>query len=145
MPDEIIVRPYTSPDEDAVVALWERTFPDDPPWNEPRAMIRRKLRVQPELFLVAKAEGDRLVGTVLAGFDGVRGWIHHLAVDDRERRAGVGTKLMRAAEEGLRSIGCPKVNLQVRATNAEVIAFYRALGYVLEDRAALGLRLGIEI
>lgn len=154
MPTRIIVRPFDIADEDAVVALWERTFPDDPPWNEPRVMIRRKLTVQPELFLIAEtnqssdaargstADAARLVGTVLAGFDGVRGWIHHLAVDDRERRAGIGTKLMREAECGLAGIGCPKVNLQVRATNAEVIAFYRALGYALEDRASLGLRLG---
>jgi ribosomal protein S18 acetylase RimI-like enzyme len=82
-----------------------------------------------------------VAGTVLAGFDGVRGWIHHLAVLPAHRRRGVATQLMRAAERGLANLGCPKINLQVRAGNAGVIAFYRALGYQVEDRASLGKRL----
>jgi ribosomal protein S18 acetylase RimI-like enzyme len=58
------------------------------------------------------------------------------------RRQGVASLLVRAAEQGLEKVGCPKVNLQVRATNSEVIAFYRSLGYDLEARASLGKRLG---
>jgi ribosomal protein S18 acetylase RimI-like enzyme len=100
-------------------------------------MISRKLTVQPELFLIA-AIGERVAGTVMAGFDGVRGWIHHLAVNDSFRRQGIASSLVRAVEKGLQSAGCPKVNLQVRATNSEVIAFYRSLGYEIEDRASLG-------
>jgi len=103
-------------------------------------MIRRKLTVQPELFLVAAVD-DQVVGTVMAGFDGVRGWIHHLAVRGSHRRQGIASSLMRAAEKGLEIAGCPKVNLQVRATNSKVIAFYRSLGYELEERASLGKRL----
>jgi ribosomal protein S18 acetylase RimI-like enzyme len=104
-------------------------------------MIRRKLTVQPELFLVAVVD-DQVVGTVMAGFDGVRGWIHHLAVQPSHRRQGIASALMSSAEKGLEAAGCPKVNLQVRATNSEVIAFYRSLGYELEERASLGKRLG---
>jgi len=104
-------------------------------------MIRRKLTVQPELFLVGYVD-SRLVATVLAGFDGVRGWIHHLAVHRSHRRQGVARALMVAAEEGLAKLGCPKVNLQVRATNTAVISFYRTLGYSVEERASLGKRLG---
>ncbi|MCP5149693.1 MAG: GNAT family acetyltransferase [Ectothiorhodospiraceae bacterium] len=137
----VTVRPYEGRDEEAVVALWSSVFAGDPPWNEPRAMIRRKLTVQPELFLVAE-RGGAVVGTVLAGFDGVRGWIHHLAVDPGHRRAGIGGELMRAAEAGLTRLGCPKVNLQVRATNTAVIAFYESLGYDVEERASMGRRLG---
>ena len=103
-------------------------------------MIDRKLTVQPELFLVAESDG-RIVGTVLGGFDGVRGWIHHLAVVASQRRKGIGRALMQSAEEGLKTLGCPKVNLQVRATNIAVVAFYRSLGYNVEDRASLGKRL----
>jgi ribosomal protein S18 acetylase RimI-like enzyme len=77
----------------------------------------------------------------MAGFDGVRGWIHHLAVLPGERRRGIATRLMRAAEVGLKKLGCPKVNLQVRAPHAEVIQFYRAIGYEVEERASLGRRL----
>jgi ribosomal protein S18 acetylase RimI-like enzyme len=137
---QIIIRPYESTDQAQVIALWSDIFKDGPPWNEPAAMIRRKLTVQPELFLVA-AINDQVVGTVMAGFDGVRGWIHHLAVQGSFRRQGIASSLMRAAEEGLENAGCPKVNLQVRATNSEVIAFYRSLGYELEERASLGKRL----
>jgi len=123
-----------------VISLWGEVFPDDPPWNEPAAVIRRKLTVQPQLFLVGLVDG-RVVGTVLAGFDGVRGWVHHLAVHGSCRRQGIASALMRAAEEGLAGLGCPKVNLQVRATNAAVVAFYRAIGYDVEERASLGKRL----
>jgi ribosomal protein S18 acetylase RimI-like enzyme len=136
----IEIRPYATKDQEQVVALWGDVFQDDPPWNKPESMIRRKLTVQPELFLVAVID-SKVVGTVMAGFDGVRGWIHHLAVKDSFRRQGIASSLMRAAENGLEMIGCPKVNLQVRATNNEVINFYRSLGYELEDRASLGKRL----
>ena len=136
----IEIRPYDSKDHAQVVALWSEVFKDDPPWNEPASMIRRKLTVQPELFLVAAVD-DQVVGTVMAGFDGVRGWIHHLAVRGSHRRQGIASSLMRAAEKGLEIAGCPKVNLQVRATNSQVIAFYRSLGYELEERASLGKRL----
>jgi len=124
-----------------VVGLWREIFAGDPPWNEPDGMIDRKLGVQPELFLVAESQG-RVVGTVLGGFDGVRGWIHHLAVHEAHRRKGIATQLMRAAEDGLKKIGCPKINLQVRSTNLGVIDFYRSLGYSVEERASLGKRLG---
>jgi len=134
------IRPYESRDHEQVVALWTDVFPDDPPWNEPASMIRRKLTVQPELFFVTHIN-DQVVGTVMAGFDGVRGWIHHLAVHRSHRRQGIASLLMKAAESGLEATGCPKVNLQVRATNSAVIGFYRSLGYELEERASLGKRL----
>jgi len=79
---------------------------------------------------------------VLAGFDGVRGWVHHLAVLPTLRRLGLATQLMRAAEQGLTQLGCPKLNLQVRSTNADVVAFYESLGYAVEDRISLGKPLG---
>lgn len=135
------IRPYQAKDCEQVIALWKDVFADDPPWNEPELMIRRKLTVQPELFLVALVEGQ-IVGTVMAGFDGVRGWIYHLAVKDSYRRQGIASSLMQTAELRLERMGCPKVNLQVRATNSAVIAFYRSIGYEIEDRASLGKRLG---
>ena len=135
-----IVRAFALADREQVERLWARVFPDDPPSNAPGIMIDNKLRVQPELFLVAVANGA-VVGAVMAGFDGVRGWIHHLAVSPEHRRRGIATALVRAAESGLGSLGCPKVNLQVRATNADVVAFYRQLGYHVEDRVSMGRRL----
>lgn len=135
------IRPFRDADAPGVISLWDDVFRDDPPRNEPAGMIRRKRAVQPELFLVA-VEGARVIGTVLAGFDGVRGWIHHLAVLPSMRRRGVATRLMQAAEIGLASLGCPKVNLQVRAANAEAVAFYRRLGYQVEERVSMGKELG---
>lgn len=136
LPD-FAVRAYQPADRDQLIALWRRVFADDPPRNEPGAMIDRKLRVQPELLLVGVHE-QRIVGAVMAGFDGVRGWIHHLAVSPEHRRRGFAARLMRAAEEGLRALGCTKVNLQVRATNTAVVAFYESVGYAVEERVSMG-------
>jgi len=134
------VRPYRDEDRAPVIAIWAEAFPDEPAHNVANDMIDRKLSVQRELFLVADAD-DSIVGTVMAGFDGVRGWIHRLAVSSSARRAGVGTALIRAAEAGLGRLGCPKVNLQVRGENSDVIAFYRAAGYGTEERISMGKRL----
>jgi ribosomal protein S18 acetylase RimI-like enzyme len=131
------VRPFHEADQPSVVALWSEVFADDPPRNDPRAVIERKLRVQRELFLVCEFENE-IVGTVIAGFDGYRGWVYHLAVQPRHRRRGFGRELMREAERRLKALGCPKLNLQVRSSNAGVIAFYERLGYSIEDRASLG-------
>ena len=134
---EISIRPFREADRLALEQLWTLVFPDDPPRNDPRRMIDNKLKVQPELLLVGTVE-NALVGAVMAGFDGVRGWIHHLAVAPEWRRRGFATELVRAAEVALRKLGCPKVNLQVRATNSAVVAFYQSVGYELEERLSLG-------
>jgi NAD(P)H-dependent FMN reductase/ribosomal protein S18 acetylase RimI-like enzyme len=131
------IRPFGPLDHDGVVALWSEVFADDPPRNAPAEMIARKTTVQPELFLLAIEDGA-VVGTVIGGFDGVRGWIHHLAVQPRRRRGGIASRLMARAEEGLAALGCPKVNLQVRADNVAVVAFYEHAGYAVEDRLSMG-------
>lgn len=123
-----------------VAALWRRVFSDAPPWNVPEDDIRRKLKVQPELFFVAHHAGD-IVGTVMAGHDGHRGWVYLLAVSPEHRRQGIGKALMSTAEQALLAHGCTKLNLQVRAGNEEVVAFYRALGFELEERVSMGKRL----
>jgi ribosomal protein S18 acetylase RimI-like enzyme len=131
------IRAYDPADEPAVADLWGRIFAHDPPRNEPRAVIARKLRVQPDLFLVAEDAG-RLLGTAVAGFDGVRGWVHHLAVEPGARRRGLGRRLMGEAERRLAALGCVKLNLQVRAGNEAALRFYQRLGYGVEERVSLG-------
>ena len=138
--ERLSVRPFHYGEREALQRLWARVFPDDPPWNAPEVMIENKLKVQPELLLVGEVEGT-LVGAVIAGFDGVRGSIYHLAIAPEYRRRGFATQLVRAAEDGLRRLGCPKVNLQVRAVNHEVVAFYRSIGYEIEERVSMGRRL----
>ena len=137
---ELTIRPFEPTDWSALESLWERVFADDPPWNAPAVLIATKLKVQPELLLVAVLD-DTLVGAAMAGFDGFRGWIYHLAVAPESRRRGIATQLVRAAESGLRKLGCPKVNIQVRASNAEVVAFYQRLGFAVEERVSMGRRL----
>jgi len=100
-------------------------------------MIDGALAVGPESLLVAEIDGV-VVGAVIAGFDGVRGWIYHLAVSPEHRRRGIATGLMRGAEAALRARGCSKINLQVRASNQSVVAFYLALGYQIEERLSMG-------
>jgi ribosomal protein S18 acetylase RimI-like enzyme len=138
-PDEPAIRPFAPADEAAVVALWEAAGLTRP-WNDPHKDIARKLRVQPEWFLVAALDGE-IVGTVMAGYDGHRGWINYLAVTSASRRTGVGRALMSEVERVLGEAGCPKVNMQIRGTNNAAVGFYRALGYTIDDVISLGRRL----
>ena len=133
------IRPFEADDEPAVIALWERCKLTRP-WNDPRKDIARTLGVQRELFLVG-TENGRIVAAVMAGYDGHRGSVNYLAVDPQLRRRGHGRAMMRRVEELLLAHGCPKVNLMVRSANAEVIAFYRQLGYAPDEVVALGKRL----
>jgi ribosomal protein S18 acetylase RimI-like enzyme len=137
--DPIALRPFEPSDQEAVIALWGRCELLRP-WNDPRRDIARKLTVQPDLFIVA-VRRDALVGSVMAGFDGHRGWMNYLAVDPAWRRAGVGQRLVARAEAALQALGCPKVNLQVRGGNDAALAFYRDLGYAQDDVVSLGRRL----
>lgn len=134
------IRPYEEVDEAAVAALWREVFPDAPAWNHPETDIRRKLAVQREAFLVAVVDGE-LVGTAMGGYDGHRGWVYYVVVSPNHRRQGIGAALMEGVEERLARIGCPKINLQVRATNDEVVCFYERLGYRVEERISMGKRL----
>jgi ribosomal protein S18 acetylase RimI-like enzyme len=133
------IRAFAAGDEAAVVALWQACGLTRP-WNDPRRDIATKLAEQPELFLVGLVD-ERLVASAMAGFDGHRGWVYYLAVDPAHRRAGHGRALMREAERLLLERGCPKINLLVRSGNAQVIDFYRRLGYTVDDVTSLGRRL----
>lgn len=133
------IRSYRAADEGAVIALWEACGLTRP-WNDPRKDIARKMAEQPELFLVGTVGGE-LVATAMAGYDGHRGWVYYLAVAPGHRRKSCGRALMQEVERLLLARGCPKLNLQVRAGNAEVLEFYRRLGYSVEERVSLGRRL----
>src|SRR6266849_6956068 len=106
------IAPYSPEYFEGVKTLWQEAFPDDPPWNKAEVAVPAKLAVQPELFLVA-LDGGQVIGSIMAGYDGHRGWLYAVAVLDSHRRLGVGTALVRGAEARLRSMGCGKINLQV--------------------------------
>ena len=133
------IRRYQLSDEGSVVRLWERCGLIRP-WNDPRKDIARKLSEQPELFLVGEIE-SQLIASVMAGFDGHRGWVYYLAVAPEHQKKSFGRQLMQEVEQLLVARGCPKVNLLVRAANSEVMAFYRSLGYVQDEAISLGRRL----
>jgi ribosomal protein S18 acetylase RimI-like enzyme len=133
------IRPYRDEDEPAVVDLWDQVFSSASPHNAPRLSISRKTRHDDGLFLVATLDGE-LVGTVMGGYDGHRGWIYSLAVAPLHRRRGIGTALVLRVEELLQERGSVKINLQLRGDNAAVAGFYERLGYRVEDRVSMGKR-----
>ncbi len=131
------IRSYRDSDHDAVVSLWREVFPDAPPRNDPMRDLARKLDVQPELLLVALGDAG-LIGTTMAGYDGHRGWVYLVAVAHAARGRGVASALMQETEARLAALGCPKLNLQVRASTPEIVQFYESLGYRVEERISMG-------
>jgi len=138
-PSDLEVRVYRVSDEEAVIQLWQDCGLVVP-WNDPHKDIQRKLKVQADLFLVGLAR-ERLVATIMAGYDGHRGWINYVAVTPDLRRRGIGRRMVEQVESRLRALGCPKINLQVRTSNVDVVSFYEAVGYAMDDVISMGKRL----
>ena len=135
----LFIRPFQTEDEASVVSLWqlcELTVP----WNNPYKDIARKLKVQPELFLVGMLD-SLLIATVMGGYDGHRGWINYLAVHPDFQGQGYAQQVMENVESELRKRGCPKINLQLRSGNARVMAFYQKLGFTNDQALSMGKRL----
>lgn len=135
----LTVRSFQNNDEASIVDLWVRCGLVHPA-NDPRKDILRKSKVRPDLFLVGTIK-DEIVASVMVGYEGHRGWINYLAVDPEYQKRGCGRRMMEEAERLLRAEGCPKINLQVRTSNAGVLAFYRAIGFLNDDVVSLGKRL----
>lgn len=134
-----MIRPFVIQDRCPVIDLWMQCGLTRY-WNDPDLDIDRKLRVQPELFLV-KWVGNELVATVMAGYDGHRGWLNYLGVLPPHRGRGYARELVQTVEHKLLLAGCPKLNLQVRTGNQSVVDFYQAIGYGVDDVVSLGKRL----
>jgi len=150
---EWAVRAFERADTESVVTLWDEAGLTRP-WNDPRLDIERKLTVHPELFLVveesegggSERESDErlIVGSVMAGYDGHRGWLYYLATAASHRQRGVARSLVREAERRLLAMGCPKVQLMVREGNDAVLGFYDALGYERFSVSNTGKRLIVD-
>jgi len=137
-----MIRPYDDArDRAVVIALWERVFAYPAAHNAPGLAIDTKLAAQDGLFFVCEQDGQ-VAGTAMAGWDGHRGWLYSIAVDPAHRRQRIATRLVRHAEGQLQQRGCPKINLQIVADNAQVVAFYESLGYAVEPRISMGKLLG---
>ncbi len=137
--EDLRIRPFQLADENPVIQLWHECGLVVP-WNNPYKDIRRKLDVQADLFLVG-TDSTQLIATVMAGYDGHRGWINYLAVASAYRRRGIGRRMVDEVEKRLQALGCPKINLQVRSSNTDVIEFYQKLGFAVDDAVSLGKRL----
>jgi len=133
------IREFIISDQDDVVNLWKECQLTVP-WNDPYKDIQRKVKVDPDLFLVGEISGV-IVATVMGGYDGHRGWINYLAVSPSHRRKGYACMIMKKVEGQLKQKGCPKINLQVRESNIDIIAFYEAIGYGNDKVIGLGKRL----
>jgi ribosomal protein S18 acetylase RimI-like enzyme len=127
-----------------VEALWKEAFPNDAPWNKASVAIPEKMRFQPDLMLVA-LEGPVVVGSVMAGYEGHRGWISRIAVLRAHRHKRIGQALLSEAERRLVALGCIKINLQVVETNSAVVRFYAEAGYEIEPRVSMSKRLPSKI
>ena len=133
------IRPYQKADETAVIELWKRAgLTRD--WNDPKKDIERKLKVQRQWFVIGELE-NRIIASIMAGYDGHRGWINYLAVDPDHRQRGAGRQLMQHIEALLLDAGCPKINLQIRRTNQDAMNFYQQIGYSEDEVVSMGKRL----
>ncbi len=137
--NEIEIRAYRGSDEAAVIGLWQDCGLVTP-WNHPRADIARKCADSADLFFVGLVDGE-VIASCMAGYDGHRGWIYYLAVAPDRRRRGLARMMVTHAEARLRERGCPKIDLMVRQSNRDVIAFYHAIGYADDPVVVLSKRL----
>ena len=135
-----MIAPASLADEAATVALWHAAGLTRP-WNDPAADFRMALANATSALLLAR-DGPELLGSVMVGFDGHRGWVYYLAADPARRGRGIGRALMAAAEAWLVERGCPKIQLMVRGDNHAAKGFYAAIGYEVQDVVTLGKRFG---
>jgi ribosomal protein S18 acetylase RimI-like enzyme len=131
-----MIAPLATADVPALIALWEACGLTRP-WNDPGRDARLAIEGATSTILGLR-EGEALIASVMAGFDGHRGWVYYLAVAPDRRREGLGRRLMAAAEAWLRERGAPKLQLMVRGSNAEALGFYEALGLERQDVVTLG-------
>jgi ribosomal protein S18 acetylase RimI-like enzyme len=133
------IRQYSPEDQKAVIELWQKCNLMRP-WNNPRLDIERKLKVNPELFLVGFID-TKVIATVMGGYEGHRGWVNYLAVDPEYQRKELGQQIMKAIEGKIIALGCPKINLQIRTDNLSAVSFYKSIGYKTDDVISMGKRL----
>lgn len=132
------IRVFNESDRQGVIALWELCELIRP-WNDPDKDIDRKVSYQSNLFLVGTVNAT-VVASAMAGYDGHRGSVFYLAVHPEYQGKGLGAQLMAKIEDLLTEMGCPKINIVIRSSNARVLAFYNRLGYTVDDVTSVGKR-----
>lgn len=140
----VSIKRYKAADRDALVQFWQSVFPDEPAHNAPEKMLSEKLQVDDLIFIAVDSALEipaNIVGACMAGYDGHRGWLYAVGVLPSHRRLGIGEQLVTQSIDALRGLGCGKVNLQIRADNTAVADFYKSLGFDVEQRLSMGLRI----
>ena len=135
---QLTIRAYEDKDQDDLIALYQLAFPHDPPWNDPSDMIACKKAIDAEGLLVGMHQG-KVMASVMAGYDGHRGWINCLAVHPDHRGQDYGAAMIDAAIDLMTDRGAVKVNLQIRGDNTSLKRYYERLGFETEDRISMGL------
>ena len=129
------IRPYAAGDFAAVTALWDATGISIH-YNDPAKNIALMLTTH-DCQLYVGAEDERVIGSIMVGHEGHRGWLYKLAVLPEFQGKGLGRDLVRQAERWLVARGVPKVNLMIRDTNIKVREFYQRLGYEVAARTVM--------
>lgn len=136
---KITIRAYEHDDKEKLVALLSTVFPNDPPWNDPRAMIDQKISHSAKNLLVGVDEDGMVIASVMAGYDGHRGWINSLCVSESHRGVGLGKMMVDTALTLLDELGAVKVNLQIRGGDSRLQQYYERLGFAKEDRISMSI------
>lgn len=136
--DELMIRVFRESDREAVKDLW-RACNLTMPQNDPDTDIDLKVRFQPELFFVGEC-GGKVAATIMAGYDGHRGYMNYVGVHPVYQKKGFGKKMVMFVLSELQKKGSPKVNISVRTTNEKVLAFYRKLGFAEDPVIGMGYR-----
>jgi ribosomal protein S18 acetylase RimI-like enzyme len=134
----ISIREFTLEEYDTVYALWQNAGDGlGVGRSDTRDEIVKKLQRDPDLFLVAE-DGGKIIGTVIGGYDGRRGMVYHLAVDQAYRQRGIGKMLMDEVERRMIAKGCLKEYLLVKRGNEDVVEFYRHQGWETMEIMIMG-------
>ena len=133
-----VISPFENPKHrEQVISLWNEVFGYEAAHNLAQLVIDKKLHFGDGLFFVALND-KAVIGTVMAGYDGHRGWIYSTAVSPEYRHQGIGSLMLAFAERKLMALGCMKINLQIMEGNEAVENFYLANGYLTEKRISMG-------
>lgn len=124
-----------------VISIWKEIFGYEKIHNEPSLVIDKKIEYSDGLFFVAIVD-NKIIGTIIGGYDGHRGWIYLLAVLEKYRKKGIGKLLVEYLEREFKKLNCQKINLQIHDSNKEVAEFYKKLGYEVEERISMGKIIG---
>ena len=135
----MIIRPYHRSDKNSLVALWQNCGLVVA-HNDPHRDIDRKLAINPDWLLIGELDG-MVIASCMVGYDGHRGWLNYLACAPEYRKNGYARQIVVHAENILRKAGCPKINIQIRTDNQQVIDFYHQLGFRKDEVVSMGKRL----